>query len=88
MNESTMDRKEMFRLITHELKSPLSNILITLEYILLRKNKIDFNEIVDKIRSILKQVISLNSFIDNYLDMEKLNAGFIEPCIDTFDLKG
>ncbi len=87
MNESTMDRKEMFRLITHELKSPLSNILITLEYILLRKNKIDFNEIVDKIRSILKQVISLNSFIDNYLDMEKLNAGFIEPCFDVFDLK-
>jgi signal transduction histidine kinase len=87
INESKMDRKEMFRLITHELKSPLSNIMITLEFILLKKNKIDFDEIVNKIRSILKQVISLNSFIDNYLDMEKLNGGFIEPCIDVFDLK-
>lgn len=83
-SDENLGREEIFRMITHELKSSLSGLLLSLEFLSLQIEKISLVKAKEKIKMALKQVISLNNLVENFLDVEKLKNGVVEPCIEKF----
>ncbi|MCX7830444.1 MAG: HAMP domain-containing histidine kinase [Acidobacteria bacterium] len=80
-------KREFLRIMAHELKSPLSNIGLCIDYILLECQK-DKKGVMKKIcpfvKKMKKQSLQVMTMIDNYLDISKFKEGFFEASIERF----
>ncbi|MFB3851063.1 MAG: sensor histidine kinase [Acidobacteriota bacterium] len=88
-SDSPKQKKEFLNIMAHELKSPLSNIGLSIDYILMecRKEKNGaMKKICPFVRKMKKQTFQIITMIDNYLDMSRFKEGFFEPSIERFSL--
>jgi len=86
---SPQQKKEFLNIMAHELKSPLSNIGLTIDYILMecrKEKKGAMKKICPFVRKMKKQTFQIMNMIDNYLDMSRFKEGFFEPSIERFPL--
>lgn len=86
-DEQAPDGNYLMRTMAHELKSPLSNMSLTLD-LMLNECSGD-NKNANKIKMLQRmkrQSFHLMELIDNFLDMARSREGLFEPYVEKFEL--
>lgn len=85
--EPPSDSSFLLRTMAHELKTPLSNIFLTLDMLINEcgREKKDENKI-KMLQRMKRQSFQLMELIDNFLDMARSKEGMFEPFIEKFEL--
>ncbi len=78
--------REMLSAVSHDLKTPLSTVIGSLEIYLRMKDRLSEEKQSQLLNSALGEAYRLDSFITNILDMARLEGGMIKPSFKTFDL--
>lgn len=89
-NYPLKQKKEFLNIMAHELKSPLCNLRLSIDYIWTqcRKEKTgSMKKICPFLRKMKKQTLQVMTMLDNYLDMSRFKEGFFEPSIERFSLR-
>jgi anti-sigma regulatory factor (Ser/Thr protein kinase) len=86
--EKAPDSQYLLRTMAHELKTPLSNIFLTLDFLISEcalKHKDDAK--LKQLQRLKKQAFQLMELIDNFLDMARSKEGLFEPYVENFELR-
>ena len=85
--EPASESSFLLRTMAHELKTPLSNIFLTLDLLIneCNRERRDDNKI-KMLHRMKRQSFQLMELIDNYLDMARSREGLFEPMIEKFEL--
>ncbi len=73
MQEFVLNKSKFISSIAHDIRNPLNSILGYAKFLLDEKDKLDTNEIQDCLISINSVSKNLYHFIDNFLDLSKIN---------------
>lgn len=87
-----MDRlkTEFLNIVTHDLRSPLTSIMMYSDLLLKDKDKPDIlqKSLEKNLKIIKKESMRLNNLINDYLDLAKIEAGFVKFKQESVDIKG
>ncbi len=77
-------REEVVAIVSHDLKTPLSGVLLNTQLLMRKMTKDEINPYIKKIERIKHSAERMNSLIEEILDVTKLEAGTfsIEPQIE------
>src|SRR3990172_7220838 len=86
-----MDRlkTEFLNIVTHDLRSPLTSIMMYSDMLLKDKDKPDIlQKFLEKyLKIIKKESMRLNNLINDYLDLAKIEAGFVKFKKESVDIR-
>ncbi|OGW05458.1 MAG: hypothetical protein A2889_03350 [Nitrospinae bacterium RIFCSPLOWO2_01_FULL_39_10] len=86
-----MDRlkTEFLNIVTHDLRSPLTSIMMYSDLLLKNKDKPDMlrKSLENHIKIIKKESMRLNNLINDYLDLAKIEAGFVKFKKESVDIR-
>ncbi len=85
LEESNRFKSEFLANVSHELRTPLNSILL-LSKLLLKESDELGPEPREQLRVIHEAAADLRMLIDNVLDLSRMEAGRMEPVIETVDL--
>jgi signal transduction histidine kinase len=88
MTEKAPNSQYLLRTMAHELKTPLSNIFLTLDFLIsecAEKHKDEGK--IKQLHRLKRQAFHLMELVDNFLDMARSKEGLYEPFIEKFTLK-
>jgi signal transduction histidine kinase len=86
LNEAHTQRRELISNISHDLRTPLSNIQGYMETVLVRGDSIDAQTRATHLRTAMRHVDLLGKRIADLFELSKLDAGRIEPKQEIFCL--
>jgi signal transduction histidine kinase len=86
LNEADTQRRELISNISHDLRTPLSNIQGYMETVLVRGESIDARTRATHLRTAMRHVDLLGKRIADLFELSKLDAGRIEPKQEVFCL--
>ena len=86
LEDGDRERRELIGNISHDLRTPLSNIQGYVETVLLRGDAIDAPTRTNYLRTALRHVELLGKRIGDLFELSKLDAGRIEPRLEVFCL--
>lgn len=75
LHEANRQKNEVIGIVAHDLKNPLSAILLTSETLNRYFSHLNKDEILDKLSKINSTAVRMNLIIRNLLDIQKLKAG-------------
>lgn len=88
-NREILQKRDFLRIMTHELKSPLANLGLYIDYILNECRK-ESNDTMKKfcpfVKKMKRQTFQVMTMIDNYLDMSKFTDDIFEISLERFSL--
>lgn len=86
LEESDQQRRELVSSISHDLRTPLSNIRGYVETVLLRGDLLDVEARSQHLRTALRHTELLGKRIRDLFELSKLDAGRVEPQSEVFCL--
>lgn len=82
-------KRDFLRIMAHELKSPLANLGLYIDFILnecRKENKGRLKNIFPFVKKMKRQTFQIITMIDNYLDMSKFKENIFELSLERFSL--
>ncbi len=86
LDESDQQRRELVSNISHDLRTPLSNIQGYVESILIRADQISVETRTEYLKTALRHIDLLGRRVSDLFELSKLDAGRIEPKYEVFCL--
>ena len=86
LEDGDRQRRELVSNISHDLRTPLSNIQGYVETVLLRGEQLDVDARANHLRTALRHVDLLGKRIADLFELSKLDAGRVEPRHEVFCL--
>lgn len=86
LDDSDRQRRELVSNISHDLRTPLSNIRGYVETVMLRADTIDADARAGYLRTALRHVDLLGKRVDDLFELSKLEAGRLVPHTEVFCL--
>jgi two-component system, OmpR family, sensor kinase len=86
LEESDQHRRELISNISHDLRTPLSNIQGYVETVLVRGEQLDAQGRAQHLRTALKHITLLGKRVGDLFELSKLDAGQVQPKHEVFCL--
>jgi signal transduction histidine kinase len=88
MAEKAPNSQYLLRTMAHELKTPLSNIFLTLDFLISEcAEKHGEEGKIKQLHRLKRQAFHLMELVDNFLDMARSKEGMYDPFIEKFEIK-
>lgn len=86
LTQAEQRKKEFVSMITHDLRSPLTSVQMTLEFIMKKRPDID-DELKEWLERSSRNILTMLSLINELLEYDKIESGGIGLDYDNFELQ-